>query len=102
LKELESFDQVHHRSRRDDEAAHPDKCRPPFRRRKMCCADETMEEQHEKDKELKRECFKKLTGKDKEGRGGEFDPFRCDRVDKHRKEMTVISSRTVLSRSDLV
>lgn len=61
-----------------------------------------MEEQHEKDKELKRECFKKLTGKDKEGRGGEFDPFRCDRVDKHRKEMTVISSRTVLSRSDLV
>ncbi|KAH0810569.1 hypothetical protein GEV33_012222 [Tenebrio molitor] len=90
LKELESFDQVHHRSRRDDEAGHPDKCRPPFRRRKMCCADETMEEQHEKDKELKRECFKKLTGKDKEGRGGEFDPFRCDRVDKHRKEMTCV------------
>lgn len=90
LEELEAGSYTH-RSRRDEEAV-SDKCRP-FRKKRWCCAEETFEEQHEKEKELKKECFRKIQGKDKDG-PREFDPFRCDKVDKHRRDMTVFIPKT--------
>lgn len=54
-----------------------------------------MDSQFEAEKELKRACFKEIVGKDhKDSKAereerGEIDPFRCDKAEKHRKEMTV-------------
>ncbi|RZC33474.1 uncharacterized protein BDFB_005808 [Asbolus verrucosus] len=79
---------LHSRSRRDEEIVSSDKCKPP-RKRKLCCAEETFEEYHEKDREIRKECFKQVTGKDKDSRG-EFDLFRCDKVEKHRRDITCV------------
>ncbi|KAJ3654616.1 hypothetical protein Zmor_013791 [Zophobas morio] len=98
LEELHSLEDEfqHPRSRRDEEAVNldKDKCRP-FRRKSWCCAEETTDALHEKNREIKRECFKKVTGRDKDGKDSRdgkdgFDPFRCDKVEKHRKEMTCV------------
>nr|AIX97056.1 odorant-binding protein 10 [Dastarcus helophoroides] len=77
----------HVRSRRDEEAVNPAKCRP--RKRMPCCGESVLEELHDKDKDIRRQCFREIIGKDKEPRG-EHDPFRCDRIEKHRKEMTCV------------
>ncbi|EFA03231.1 hypothetical protein TcasGA2_TC013160 [Tribolium castaneum] len=87
LVELESSAYPHHRSRRDEDAV-TEKCRP-FRKKKLCCAEETFDELHDKDRDFKRECFKQVVGS-KDG-PREFDPFRCDKVDKHRRDMTCVS-----------
>ncbi|XP_049822115.1 uncharacterized protein LOC109607480 [Aethina tumida] len=83
------------RNRRDEEAVMPEKC--GRRKKKLCCAENVMDSQFEAEKELKRACFKEIVGKDhKDSKAereerGEIDPFRCDRAEKHRKEMTCVS-----------
>ncbi|KAK9872209.1 hypothetical protein WA026_017008 [Henosepilachna vigintioctopunctata] len=74
------------RFRRDEDAVTNDKCK--YRRKKICCAENSMEELHEKEKEVKRECFKRGLGKDKEMKS--MDPFKCDNVDKHKKDMICV------------
>lgn len=73
------------RFRRDEEAVLSDKCK--YRRKRLCCAETSMEELHEKEKEIKRECFKQTLGKDKEQRG--MDPFKCENIEKHKRDMIV-------------
>lgn len=80
---------VHPRARRDEEAVTVssfDKCRK--RRFKECCDTEFMENQHNQDRELRKECFKEIYEKDKDP-DATVDPFKCDKVKKHRKDMTV-------------
>ncbi|KAJ8941164.1 hypothetical protein NQ318_010868 [Aromia moschata] len=89
----------HPRLRRDDDAVtddddkddkdEKDKCRPWRRKPKWCCADDVLEKLHDKDKDIRRSCFREITGKDKPDRP-KFDPFRCEDVEKHRKEMICI------------
>ncbi|XP_044751037.1 uncharacterized protein LOC123311252 [Coccinella septempunctata] len=74
------------RFKRDEEAVLPDKCK--YRRKRLCCAETSMEELHEKEKEIKRECFKQVLGKDKEQRG--MDPFRCENIEKHKRDMVCV------------
>ncbi|XP_044268493.1 uncharacterized protein LOC123013781 [Tribolium madens] len=89
LVELETSSYSHYRSRRDEEGVMGEKCRP-FRKKKLCCAEETFDDIHEKERDFKRECFKQVVGnKDKDG-PRDFDPFRCDKVDKHRRDMTCV------------
>lgn len=77
----------HSRARRDEEAmAHPDKCRR--RRYKPCCTTESMDSIHMNEKEHKKECLKEIYGKEKDVED-HYDPFKCDKVNKHRKDMTV-------------
>lgn len=86
LEELTS-DEVHphYRARRDEEAVNGgDKCRR--RRFKGCCGDELFESLHEKDRPLKKECYKEVVGKD---HPSPPDPFKCDKADRHKKNMTV-------------
>lgn len=82
------FVQHHPRARRDEEAVMmPEKCRP--RKKKLCCAEEITEQLHENEKELKRKCFKQVMENQKDEEQPEVDPFRCDKMNKHRREMTV-------------
>nr|QTE76124.1 odorant binding protein 16 [Harmonia axyridis] len=72
------------RFRRDEEAV-SDKCR--YRRKRLCCAETSIEELHEKEKEIKRECFKQVLGKEKEHR---MDPFKCENIEKHKRDMICV------------
>ncbi|KAL3281877.1 hypothetical protein HHI36_005082 [Cryptolaemus montrouzieri] len=74
------------RFRRDDDAMSKDKCK--YRRKRLCCAETSMEELHEREKEVKRECFKQVLGKDKEPRI--VDPFRCENIEKHKRDMICV------------
>lgn len=83
---------AHFRQRRDEEAVMmpPEKCRP--RRKSLCCAEEAIEKLHDQERDVKRSCFKKIKemSGERENAQQEVDPFRCDKMKKHRKEMTVI------------
>lgn len=78
---------MHVRNRRDEEAVNSgvtDKCRR--RRFKGCCGDDIMESIHERDRAIKKECFKKVTGKE---HPTPHDPFKCDKVEGFKKNTTV-------------
>nr|ALR72513.1 odorant binding protein 25 [Colaphellus bowringi] len=95
LEDVYSFTYSHPRSRRDDKAVEEDKCHPPRRGRPLCCAEETMRKLHDDKKEIKRACFKEITGKEKPERpdrhhGPPFDPFSCEKIEQHRRDMMCI------------
>lgn len=82
---------LHPRARRDEDAAVADKDKCHKRHHfKFCCAEEALKKIHDEDKQLKKECFKQVTGKDKR----EFfhsDPFKCDKekIEKAKNEINV-------------
>ncbi|KAG5869739.1 hypothetical protein JTB14_034361 [Gonioctena quinquepunctata] len=99
LEDVYSFSYSSPRNRRDEKAVEDDKCPPPRRGKPpLCCAEKTMSSLHEEKKDIKRACFKEITGKDKPERrekphgppGNMFDPFNCEKVEQHRREMTCI------------
>ncbi|CAH0557648.1 unnamed protein product [Brassicogethes aeneus] len=79
------------RNRRDEEAVMQDKCRG--RRKKLCCGEIVWDQFHEEDKEVKRACFKELhQGEDMQAFDGKhFDHFKCENVEKHRKDMVCLA-----------
>ncbi|CAH1183317.1 unnamed protein product [Phaedon cochleariae] len=90
---------AHPRVRREENSSsEEEKCRPK-RGKSPCCSEEIFKKPSEDDKDVKRVCFKEVTGKEKpEGRpdkhhghfGGPFDPFNCDKVEQFRKDMICI------------
>lgn len=83
---------LHPRARRDEDAAVADKDKCHKRHHfKFCCAEEALKKIHDEDKQLKKECFKQVTGKDKR----EFfhsDPFKCDKekIEKAKNEINCV------------
>lgn len=75
-----------------------DKCKNHHKKKRLCCADETFESVHEKTKDIKKECFKEVTGREWVSHGhhghhhhGAFDPFKCDKekAEKMKNEIMV-------------
>nr|XP_023015671.1 uncharacterized protein LOC111505137 [Leptinotarsa decemlineata] len=98
LEDVYSFSYTPPRQRRDEKAVEDDKCHPSRRGRpRVCCAEEAMNSIHEEKRDIKRACFKDITGKEKpqrqEKRHGPrenlFDPFNCEKVEQHRRDMIV-------------
>ncbi|XP_030746458.1 uncharacterized protein LOC115875193 [Sitophilus oryzae] len=86
---------VNSRVRRAEEAVtqspnEDDKCKKRHRRPKACCADELLDQIHEKDKELVRSCFREVLGVDKHEHHRRGDPFSCEQAEKRRNDMTCV------------
>ncbi|XP_074027160.1 uncharacterized protein [Leptinotarsa decemlineata] len=99
LEDVYSSSYTSPRQRRDEKAVEDDKCHPSRRGRpRVCCAEEAMNSIHEEKRDIKRACFKDITGKEKpqrqEKRHGPrenlFDPFNCEKVEQHRRDMICI------------
>lgn len=75
--------------------AEDDKCKKRGRRpNRLCCADESVDALHEKEKEIFRGCFKEVTGFEKpdkreHGHHKKFDLFSCEEVEKRKSDMIV-------------
>lgn len=56
----------------------------------MCCGDEIIDAAIEKEKDLKKECFKEVMALTKEEKSSAVtDPFSCEKITKVKKEWTV-------------
>nr|AUF72950.1 odorant-binding protein [Anoplophora chinensis] len=78
----------HPRSRRDDEAVNDkDKCHHRKRWGELCCAEDVVAKMRDVEKDLKRECFKEVVGKDKHDK---FDPFNCETMDQRKKQIVCV------------
>lgn len=84
---------MHRRKRDEESAAHlkdssEKSCRK--RRWRMCCGEEALERVIDKDRELKKECFKEVVASVKnDALQGNTDPFSCERVTRIKKEWAV-------------
>nr|WJJ63284.1 odorant binding protein 26 [Pachyrhinus yasumatsui] len=92
---LDSLDAIsqHVRSRRDEEAsvAMDDKCKKRHRRPKLCCADESFDAMHDKDKDIFRGCLKDTLGVEKlDHHHRKLDLFNCEEVEKRKNEMICV------------
>jgi len=97
---LDSLDSIplHPRTRRDEEAAagNDEKCRKRYRRPQLCCAQEAVENFHEKERDIMKDCYKEITGverpdKREHGHHKKFDLFSCEEVEKRKNDMICIS-----------
>nr|QFO46775.1 odorant binding protein [Cylas formicarius] len=81
----------HPRNRRDEDAVNDDKCKRRHRRPALCCAENTFEERHDREKELYRTCFKEVIGVEKpEKHEHRRDPFSCEEAEKRKNDMMCV------------
>ncbi|KAF7282955.1 hypothetical protein GWI33_001765 [Rhynchophorus ferrugineus] len=88
---------VHHRVRRaEDTNPSPqnsdEKCKKKRRKPSLCCADDIFEQEHEKDRDIFRSCFREVLGVEKSSHHRRGDPFSCKETEKRRNDMTCVAA----------
>ncbi|XP_022913598.1 uncharacterized protein [Onthophagus taurus] len=79
---------INPRTKRDEEAViKEDKCRKKHFR--SCCDEEYFSSLREDEKPMRKECYREITGK--ELAEVFLDPFKCDRGDKHKKDIACVA-----------
>ncbi|XP_022913557.1 uncharacterized protein [Onthophagus taurus] len=87
LADDEEITILNHRARRETEDP---KCHHKHHHHHhLCCGAEDLEALHNELRDIKKECFKEVTGKET-FHGKPFDPFNCDDIEQRKKEMICV------------
>lgn len=95
LEEISHTDYAQSRFRRDVKANQEEnnKCSPPpWRQAKLCCWEDLLKQMIKDERDLKKACFKEITGKDKlepPPKHSMMDPLNCEEINKHKEQLRV-------------